>query len=136
MKKNSKDTLTLALSIVGGAVAAKVLNGVIDKAMPDMDPKIISGIKLAGGFFLATQKSPMMKGLGYGVMAVGGAELAAAFIPSIGAPGNVDYFLGEGDDDDDDDTVYLNAPADGSILSAPADGSILSERDDYENEQY
>jgi hypothetical protein len=62
----------------------------------------------------------------------GGVELANAIIPGIGAPAIPDVFMSQADEDDD--TLFLNGPADQSILSefdedfvnGPADQSILS----------
>jgi hypothetical protein len=57
----------------------------------------------------------MLKGIGFGMVAKGGADLASSLIPGIG---NVDE-------------VFLSAPADQSILSLPADQSVLSGEDDF-----
>jgi len=143
MKKPKKGALMTAVGVIGGAIAGKM----VMKLIPLDDERIKAAIPLVAGFFAAGQKNDVIKGAGFGMMAVGGMSLASAFIPQIGeaiseplgAPTLEDdevIFLNGVDDDDQD---YLNAPADQSILSAPADQSILSgamdsQFSDFENE--
>jgi hypothetical protein len=90
--------------------------------MPTGSPVIKSLIPVAAGVFLATQKNPLVKGAGFGMVAKGGSALVDAFLPN--AVGQVDDLFMNGDDD------MLGLPADQSILSLPADQSILSGMDE------
>ena len=95
--------------------------------MPETSPTIKALVPVGAGVFLAMQKNPLIKSAGYGMIGSGGVELANALVPGIGAPEIPDVFM-DGPDDFEDDTLYLNGPADQSILSGPADQSILSAR--------
>ena len=104
-----------------GAVASKVVSNLIEKQMPNVSPMIKGGIIAVAGGVLAMQKSPILKGAGLAMVSVGGVDLASAFLPS-GVSGVEDLFI--------------NSPADQSVLSAPADQSVLSGTDDYISEDY
>ena len=114
----SKLPLQEVLGVIAGAVAANLVTKAVDKAMPTGSPVIKSLIPVAAGVFLATQKNPLVKGAGFGMVAKGGSALVDAFLPP--AVGQVDDLFMNGDDD------LLGLPADQSILSLPADQSILS----------
>jgi hypothetical protein len=117
-KMTSKLPLQEVLGVIAGAVAANLVTKAVDKAMPTGSPVVKSLIPVAAGVFLATQKNPLVKGAGFGMVAKGGSALVDAFIPN--AVGQVDDLFMNGDDD------MLGLPADQSILSLPADQSILS----------
>ena len=121
-KMMSKLPLQEVLGVIAGAVAANLVTKAVDKAMPTGSPVIKSLIPVAAGVFLATQKNPLVKGAGFGMVAKGGSALVDAFLPN--AMGQVDDLFMNGDDD------MLGLPADQSILSLPADQSILSEMDE------
>lgn len=114
----SKLPLQEVLGVIAGAVAANLVTKAVDKAMPTGSPVVKSLIPVAAGVFLATQKNPLVKGAGFGMVAKGGSALVDAFIPN--AVGQIDDLFMNGDDD------MLGLPADQSILSLPADQSILS----------
>jgi hypothetical protein len=120
MAKFKKSTFPMAE--VGGALAGAVATGLVkkllDKSAPDLSPTIKGAVITAGGAFLAMQKSPMLKGAGLAMVSVGGYDLVSAFLPG-GISGIED--------------IFINAPADQSILSAPADQSILSSPEYYIN---
>ena len=118
----SKLPLQEVLGVIAGAVAANLVTKAVDKAMPTGSPVIKSLIPVAAGVFLATQKNPLVKGAGFGMVAKGGSALVDAFLPN--AVGQVDDLFMNGDDD------MLGLPADQSILSLPADQSILSGMDE------
>lgn len=122
--KINKDFGMTIVGILVGAVATRFVVKGLDKAMPNLNPTIKGVIPVAGGVFLATQQNPLIKNAGYGMIAVGGVSLANSIIPGIGAPEIPDVFM-DGPDDMDE-ILYLNGPADQSILSGPADQSILS----------
>ncbi len=113
--------------ILVGAVASRFVVKALNKAMPETSPTIKALVPVGAGVFLAMQKNPLIKSAGYGMIGSGGVELANALVPGIGAPEIPDVFM-DGPDDFEDDTLYLNGPADQSILSGPADQSILSNR--------
>jgi hypothetical protein len=121
-KMMSKLPLQEVLGVIAGAVAANLVTKAVDKAMPTGSPVIKSLIPVAAGVFLATQKNPLVKGAGFGMVAKGGSALVDAFLPN--AVGQVDNLFMNGDDD------MLGLPADQSILSLPADQSILSGMDE------
>lgn len=121
-KMMSKLPLQEVLGVIAGAVAANLVTKAVDKAMPTGSPVIKSLIPVAAGVFLATQKNPLVKGAGFGMVAKGGSALVDAFLPN--AMGQVDDLFMNGDDD------MLGLPADQSILSLPADQSILSGMDE------
>ena len=119
--------------ILVGAVASRFVVKALNNAMPTAPPTIKALIPVGAGVFLAMQKNSLIKSAGFGMIGSGGVELANAIIPGIGAPEIPDVFM-DGPDDMDDDTLFLNGPADQSILSeyddeflnGPADQSILS----------
>jgi hypothetical protein len=121
-KMMSKLPLQEVLGVIAGAVAANLVTKAVNKAMPTGSPVIKSLIPVAAGVFLATQKNPLVKGAGFGMVAKGGSALVDAFLPN--AVGQVDDLFMNGDDD------MLGLPADQSILSLPADQSILSGMDE------
>jgi hypothetical protein len=121
-KMMSKLPLQEVLGVIAGAVAANLVTKAVDKAMPTGSPVIKSLIPVAAGVFLATQKNPLVKGAGFGMVAKGGSALVDAFLPN--AMGQIDDLFMNGDDD------ILGLPADQSILSLPADQSILSGMDE------
>jgi hypothetical protein len=121
-KMTSKLPLQEVLGVIAGAVAANLVTKAVDKAMPTGSPVIKSLIPVAAGVFLATQKNPLVKGAGFGMVAKGGSALVDAFLTN--AMGQVDDLFMNGDDD------MLGLPADQSILSLPADQSILSGMDE------
>ena len=121
-KMMSKLPLQEVLGVIAGAVAANLVTKAVNKAMPTGSPVIKSLIPVAAGVFLATQKNPLVKGAGFGMVAKGGSALVDAFLPN--AVGQIDDLFMNGDDD------MLSLPADQSILSLPADQSILSGMDE------
>ena len=132
MKANKGFFMDIA-GILVGAVASRFVVKALNKAMPTASPTIKALVPVGAGVFLATQKNPLIRSAGFGMIGSGGVELANAIIPGIGAPTVPDVFM-DGPDDMDDDTLFLNGPADQSILSeyddefmnGPADQSILS----------
>jgi len=125
--KANKGFLMDVAGILVGAVASRFVVKALNKAMPTASPTIKALVPVGAGVFLATQKNPLIKSAGFGMIGSGGVELANAIIPGIGAPTVPDVFMDGPDDmDDDTDTLFLNGPADQSILAGPADQSILS----------
>jgi hypothetical protein len=119
MAKSKKMKLPIneVLGVVAGAVAAGFVTSLVNKNLPDVNKNIKALIPIGAGIFLTANKNTMLKGVGFGMVAKGGADLAASLIPGIG---NIDE-------------VFLSAPADQSILSLPADMSVLSGDDDFMN---
>lgn len=125
MAKMTKSKLPLqeVLGVIAGAVAANLVSKAVDKAMPTGSPTVKALIPVAAGVFLATQKNPLVKGAGFGMVAKGGNDLIDALVPAVKGLSNIDDVFMNGDDD------FLSLPADQSILSLPADQSILSGMD-------
>ena len=117
MAKKSKMKLPIneVLGVVAGAVAAGFVSKLVNDKLPNVPGVVKSLIPIGAGIFLTGNKNVMLKGVGFGMVAKGGAELASSLIPGIG---NVD-------------DIFLSAPADQSILSLPADMSVLSGDDDF-----
>jgi len=118
MKKSKK--MSLPLAEIGGALAGAVATGIVknilEKNAPNLSPMVRGAVVTAGGAFLATQKSPLLKGAGLAMVSVGGYDLVKAFMPDT---------MGAIDD------IFMSSPADQSLLSSPADQSLLSGADDY-----
>jgi hypothetical protein len=117
MAKKSKMKLPLneVLGVVAGAVAAGFVTKLVNDKLPNLPGAVKSLIPIGAGVFLAGNKNVIVKGAGYGMVAKGGADLAANLLP--GAVSGVD-------------DIFLSAPADQSILSLPADQSVLSGDDE------
>ena len=122
MRKMSKGKFptTQILGVVAGSVAAGMVEKLVSKFLPTASATVKSLVPIAAGVFLAMQKNEIVKGAGFGMVAMGGSKLADAFMPAR-VSGVDDYFMSELYDED-----YMSLPADQSILSAPADQSILS----------
>jgi hypothetical protein len=118
MKKGKKMSLPLAEigGALAGAVATGIVKNIIEKNAPNLSPMVRGAVVTAGGAFLATQKSPLLKGAGLAMVSVGGYDLVKAFMPDT---------MGAIDD------IFMSSPADQSVLSSPADQSLLSGADDY-----
>jgi hypothetical protein len=117
MAKSSKMKLPIneVLGVVAGAVAAGFVSKLVNDKLPNTPGFVKSLIPIGVGVFLAGNKNAIFKGVGFGMVAKGGADLASTLIPGIG----------EAED------IFMSSPADQSILSLPADQSVLS-GEDYE----
>lgn len=122
--KVNKDFVMDVAGILVGAVATRFVVKGLDKALPNANPTLKAVLPVGAGIFLAMQKNPLVKSAGLGMIGSGGVALANSIIPGIGAPEIPDVFM-DGPNDMDE-ILYLNGPADQSILSGPADQSILS----------
>lgn len=114
------------LGIVIGGVAANFLFQYLNKEgspTKEWDSKIKAALPLVAGVVIAMQKNPIVKGVGFGMIAKGASEGVTAFIGAY--DGSSDDLLGAAYDED-----YMSLPADQSILSLPADQSILSAYDE------
>jgi hypothetical protein len=120
MAKSKKMKLPIneVLGVVAGAVAAGFVTKLVNDKMPNISGTIKALIPIGAGIFLAGNKNAMLKGVGFGMVAKGGSDLAASLLP-----GSITGI----------DDVFLSSPADQSILSAPMDQSILSGGDDFMN---
>lgn len=70
-----------AAGLGAGAVAA----GLVNKVLPNMNPKIRAAAKIAAGVLLPTfmPKQDLIGAAGDGMVAVGVLELAKSFVPAI-----------------------------------------------------
>lgn len=60
----------------GGLVLGSVLSAVAQRQLTSVNPRIVSVLQLAGGYFLKNAaKTPLMRGVGYGAMAAGAMSL-------------------------------------------------------------
>lgn len=116
-RRINKNAITDAAATIGGAIAAGFAKKAITKAVPNLPPVVSNALPLVLGIFLTGQKNSIIKALGVGMIAKGGFDLAAAFVPGITGA-------------DDNDVFAVSAPADQSILALPADQSILSGMDE------
>ena len=106
------------LGIIAGSVAAGFAAKAVNQFLPTAPAPVKNLIPVGLGIFLATQKNPLIKGAGFGMIAKGSASIVEAF--GLGQPNVDELFLSASDED------FMSAPADQSILSAPMDQSILS----------
>jgi hypothetical protein len=122
MAKKSKMKLPIqeVIGVVTGAVAAGVVTKFVNDKFPNIPNSLKSLIPIGVGVFLAGNKNTIIRGAGFGMVAKGGSDLAAAFIPNIAGV----------------DDLFLSSPADQSVLSAPADMSLLSGYEDGIGEDY
>jgi hypothetical protein len=113
MKKGkSKLPITEALGVVAGAVAAGFVSKFVNDKLTTVPAPVRALIPVGAGIFLAGNKNTILKGVGFGMIAKGGSDLAKALLPNtIGAL---------------DPDIFVSGPADLSVLSGPADLSVLS----------
>lgn len=107
MKFPKKLPIQEAAGIIAGSLAAGFVSKFVNDRMPTAPAAVKALIPIGAGLFLSTNKNVILKNAGLGMIAKGGADLASAFIPGMAG-------------------LYLEAPADQSILSLPADQSILA----------
>jgi hypothetical protein len=110
-KKKSKLPIMEALGVVAGSLGAGIATKLVDKMLPTLPGYVKSVLPIGAGVLLAGNKNTIIRGAGFGMIAKGGADLAASLLPN----------LISGVDD-----IFLSEPADQSILSLPADQSVLS----------
>lgn len=79
--KNLKKSVGKTLPIVGGAIGARFIKNIAGKMIAN--DKIKAAAPLVAGILLMGAKSETMKGVGAGMVAVGGADLVGTFIPSL-----------------------------------------------------
>jgi hypothetical protein len=116
-KFKMKAPINEILGVVGGAVAAGYVAKLVNDKLPNLNSTVKSLIPIGLGVVLAGNKNTIVRGIGFGMVGKGGADLASAFLPGVG---NVD-------------DIFLSSPADQSILSLPADMSVLSGDEDFMN---
>lgn len=72
--------LQIALGVAFGAVGGAFVNSQVAKMTKPIDPKIVAGAEVVGGAFLAMKaKSPLLKGVGYGLVGTGANTAAKSF---------------------------------------------------------
>lgn len=78
------------LGVVGGAVAAKIVTA---RVLPNLDERIKSAGVVALGALVMPKvlKGELGKSIGAGMIAVGGSNLIANFVPGIGAMETIDF---------------------------------------------
>jgi hypothetical protein len=113
MAKKMKFPIQEAAGIIAGSIAAGFVSKMVNDRLPNVPNAVKAIIPIGAGLFPSGQKNTIVKMAGFGMIAKGGADLAKAFLPGIGA--EMDNLLG--------------SPADQSILSLPADQSLLSGED-------
>jgi hypothetical protein len=75
---------------IAGLTIGALLAKQVGKLLPSLDSKIQAVGKIALGVLLPNlNKTPIVKGIGNGMIAVGGAELIGGFVPSLGAADDV-----------------------------------------------
>ena len=82
------------VKMILGAIGGAVVSGIVSSKLPaTMDEKIKGAILAVAGFFVAKQKSPLIKGMGIGVAASGGLTVAKSLLPA-GTIGEIGYMAG------------------------------------------
>jgi hypothetical protein len=81
--------MTSVLPAIGTAIAGNIIGKIIASKFTSLSPKILGAVLVGGGAFAATNKSPLIKGLGIGLATAGGQVLGQSFglISGIGAAG-------------------------------------------------
>ena len=89
--KISKAGLMDAAGLVAGAVGASFLT----TKLPIANKYIQSGIPIAIGLVMQGQKSQLVKNIGKGMIAAGGAKIASALIAQASAPAVAGYMFSQ-----------------------------------------
>lgn len=107
------------LGIVGGAVAAKFVTA---KVLPNLDSRIKSAGVIALGALVMPRilKGELGKALGNGMIAVGGSNLIAEFVPGIGAMETIDFPVTVGEVPDNISVIAGDSVMAGDDLSVMA----------------
>lgn len=83
MKKTAG--LEMAAGLILGAIAGNLVSKKLGETIPAVN-KFSGAITGAAGFAIMGMKSPILKAAGAGMLAAGGASLAASFIPAVAPP--------------------------------------------------
>ena len=79
----------MAMDIVG-IIAGALIAKQVGKLLPNLNPKISAAGKVALGVALPMFiKSPFVKSIGNGMLAVGGVELIGSFVPALAGDDDV-----------------------------------------------
>ena len=81
MKKIAGELMTIDLPVIAGGIGAGLIKNLSKKI--SSNEKIQAAAPLVLGIVLRRMKSPEIKYVGLGMIAVGGRDLAGAFIPAI-----------------------------------------------------
>lgn len=68
--------LPVFAGVAVGAIAARLVGG---KLLANLDPKISSAVQVAAGVILSTQKMPLIKGVGLGMLGAGVVSAGQSF---------------------------------------------------------
>lgn len=82
--KGKRGSMSHIAGLIGGAVVTGVINKFVGSKL---DPKILAGLEVVGGYFLPTfVKGDLMQGVGDGMIAAGGLSLLQQFGVLNGIP--------------------------------------------------
>lgn len=111
-----KKTIGKAIPAVLGGVGANFVNSFAAKFI--QNEKLRAAAPLVLGVVLMSQKSETMKGVGLGMVAVGGSKLVGSFVPAL-----------NGVDDMDLAGIYLDplAGSDDEVNDSPVSGGDMEE---------
>jgi hypothetical protein len=90
----AKLNLTKILTESGALVAGGIASNVVAKNIPIQNEQLKKALPVALGAFLLTNKNPMVRNLGAGMVAVQGTAVAKGFVPGLGGVGE-DVMLAE-----------------------------------------
>lgn len=83
---------------IAGVTAGALLAKQVGKLLPNLNPTLKSAVTVAAGVMLPKfVKNPVVNAVGQGMIAVGGADLVAGFIPALGAEDDVVLISGAED---------------------------------------
>ena len=82
-----KLNLTKILTESGALVAGGVASNVVAKNIPIQNEQLKKVLPVALGAFLLTNKNPMVRNLGAGMVAVQGTAIAKGFVPGLSGVG-------------------------------------------------
>lgn len=85
MKGSKKNAIMDVATLILGAVVANVIQKQAAKFLPSVG-KYAGAIPIVAGYLAASQKSPMLKMAGAGMIAAGGSSIIGSFLPMAAAP--------------------------------------------------
>jgi len=108
----SKNTLQKSAGLIGGAVAARKAGSVI----PVQNETVKKSIPFVLGLVLSGQRGELVKDLGYGMIAQGGADLLSSFVPGISGISE-DVLMGSTDFEDFSSDSYDTTSAEAGEMN-------------------
>ena len=104
-KINLAETLYTGLGLIGGTMIATT----VQKHLTILPPKVVAGLELAGGIMFTSNKSPLIRGIAWGVAGAGAIGLGHEFGVLHGVDEMVAGLFGSGHGGSSrEEIMYLN----------------------------